>query len=69
MVYLIYSTGWKKHYNTLYPFLRVDTINEAVNCMRELLQEGRAVKIFSHSINVEQYKVTNYKNKRIIRRK
>jgi hypothetical protein len=69
MPYLIYSTGWKKHYNTLYPFFRAETINEAVNCMRELLQEGRAVKMFSKPVNVEHYKVTNYKNKRVIRRK
>jgi hypothetical protein len=69
MVYLIYSTGWKKHYNTLYPFLRVDTINEAVNCMRELLQEGRAVKLFTKSINVDQFRVINKGNKRVIRRK
>jgi hypothetical protein len=69
MSYLVYSTGWAKHYNTLYPFLRTETIKEAVNCMRELLQEGRAVKVFSKPVNVDQFRVINLRNKRVIRRK
>jgi hypothetical protein len=69
MPYLIYSTGWDKNYNSLFPFLRVETINESVQYMRELLTEGRAVKMFTKSIDVKNYKVINYKNKRVIRRK
>jgi hypothetical protein len=69
MPYLVYSTGWRRNYNTLYPFYRVSTITEAVLNMRELLQEGRAVKVFLMPVNVDQFKVINMKNKRVIRRK
>jgi hypothetical protein len=69
MPYRIYSTGWAKHYNTLYPCYYVLTLKEAVSYMRELLSEGHAVKMFNKSIDVDNYKVINYKNKRVIRRK
>jgi hypothetical protein len=69
MSYLVYSTGWAKNYNTLYPFLRVSTIPEAVSYMRELLKEGRAVRVFSKPVNVDQFRVINKGNKRVVRRK
>jgi hypothetical protein len=69
MPYLTYSTGYGKHYNSIYPFLRTETINEAVSCMRELLHEGRAVKMFTKSIDTDKFKVINLRNKRVIRRK
>jgi hypothetical protein len=69
MPYLTYSTGYGKHYNTIYPCSFWFTLNEAVNEMRDLLKEGRPVKVFSKAINSDNYKVVNYKNKRVIRRK
>jgi hypothetical protein len=69
MPYLTYSTGYGKHYNSIYPFSIWFTLHDAVTEMREFLIEGRAVKVFSMPINVEHYKVTNYKNKRVIQRK
>jgi hypothetical protein len=68
-MYLVYSTGWRKHYNAVIPFVRVESLQEAVNYMREFLQEGRAVKLFCKPVNVDQFKVTTIKNKRVIRRK
>jgi hypothetical protein len=69
MPYHTYSTGFKKHYNSIYPFSIWSTLHEAVKEMREFLTEGRAVKVFSMPVNVDQFKVINMKNKRVIRRK
>jgi hypothetical protein len=69
MPYLTYSTGYGKHYNTIYPYSFWSTLNEAVNEMRDLLKEGRPVKVFSKPVNVDLFKVINLRNKRIIRRK
>jgi hypothetical protein len=69
MCYLIYSTGWNKNYNSLFPFYSVSTITAASQYMRELIQEGRAVKMFTKTIDVQNYRVINLKNKRVIRRK
>jgi hypothetical protein len=69
MLYHTYSTGWDKHYNSIYPFSFWSNLNDAVTEMRALLTEGRAVKLFSKPVNVDQFRVINLRNKRVIRRK